>query len=181
LLTVLIPHYNKNIGNIDQVLGECIRSFAGKSSELIVLTDNEKSQYQKLNMGMAMATQPFVMCANNDTQYTSGNLEDMCIEGAVTRPLIRGTRGSPFGHCFCVPKKIWEVLGHFEDRYKHGYYDDDDWLFKLEAARVPVILVDTVDIYHPDHGGTTLENIDNIGDVKEFNAQLFKERWGRTP
>ena len=145
------------------------------------MTDNNLSQYKKLNMGMAMATQPYVLITNNDTTYISGHLEDLCVEGSVTRPLLDGERERGFGHCFCVPKKIWEDLGHFDDGYSHGYYDDNDWQFKLQSANIPITLVTTVNIHHPLHGGTTLENIEGIGEAREANMKRFKERWGRLP
>lgn len=181
MLTVLIPHYNKNIDGIDGVLGDCVYSFAGKSAELIVLTDNNLSQYKKLNIGMAMSGQPYVLITNNDTKYISGDLNDMCVPNTVTRPLLDGSPSRGFGHCFCIPRAVWQLIGKFDDSYEHGYFDDNDLVFTLEKHSIPINVVKTVNIHHPEHGGTTLQRIEGIGEASSRNSDYFISKWGRLP
>jgi hypothetical protein len=181
MITLLIPYYDKDMEFKKGVLGDCMASFAGKFDELIVIHDNETSQYEKLNKGMAMATNDFVVISNDDVQFRGGDLRHLCIDGFVTTPLINGMAKDRTGHIFCLPKNIWKDIGGFDTRYEHGYFDDNDFWFTLEKHGYPTKIIESVDVYHPRHGGTTLENIPNKGIFFENNRQKFVEKWGRMP
>lgn len=179
MLSLLVPYYDKNMPDKRGILARCLESFVGRIDDIIVLRDNDMSQYRKLNLGMQMARQPYVLIANDDTWYISGNLKDMCREGKMTRPLINGNSNMGWGHCFCLPMAVYELIGGFDGSYEHGYYDDNDLEFTLRKYGIGIELVDSVNIGHPPVGGTTLERIP--GDFRDANQQRFLEKWGRLP
>jgi len=176
----VIPYYDKNLPHKAEYLKRCVNSFIGHFDNLIVVHGNDISQYEAINKGIAMSDTDYVIVSNDDCEYGSGNLHDLCIPDTLTVPHINDADRGLAMHIFALPKKIWEELGGFDGSYKHGYFDDNDAIFKLLDKGYKTKVINTVNIEHP-HFGTTLEAIEGSRSFFLENQDKFLKKWGRLP
>jgi len=74
----------------------------------------------------------FVINAQTDTSYVSGNLRDLCLPDKITNPLIvdkDGMRtisnfnGDQHSEFFCVPRLMKEKYGTFDERMRNYHHE----------------------------------------------------------
>lgn len=180
-ISLLIPYYQATGKN--EVLNACLTSFSDKVDQLLVNMDNSKSQYAKLNEMVDSSDGDYLIIANDDTTYISGDLKDLCVPDTVTHPLINDQSRGTHCHIFCVPRKILDEARKlnngkaFDDRYEHGYFDDDDFIKTVEKLGYTHRVIETVNIGHPPHGGTTLDKMPDRNRFFESNKLKFMQKW----
>lgn len=182
MISVVIPYYQTpEMEWKIPMLKRCVQSYNGHCDELIVLSGTQSTLPKTINHGFSLASGDFIIVSNDDCVLDKGSLRDLAVPGTVTSPLINGQDRGFSGHIFCVPKSVVGLTGGFDENYEIAYFDDDDFKFTVEKCRVPMKTVDTVSVYHPPHGGTTLDKNPNRNEFFEKNKQYFLEKWGRLP
>src|SRR5690348_7090023 len=120
MISLIVPHvpFSKQA---DEMLDKCVRSLSGYD-EFILVVNDAIGYGAAFNRGLKYAKGDFFLCVSNDTELTSGDIKDLCIDGVVTTPLVNGNQ-MQFGCFFCMPRKIYEKIGGFDERFRGAYYE----------------------------------------------------------
>lgn len=173
MISVVIPHWNYDDHMID-VLQKCVDSLVGYDELIIV--DNDGIGFAKaVNRGLRIAHGDYIFIVNNDTVQLNGSLKDLCYEGTVTVPRITGQVDQMPRAFYCMPRTVYEQVGGYDERFKVGYYEDDDLIMRWNIADIPIRTVSTVEVVHI--GGETMKHVDRK-QAMEGNKKLFDEKWG---
>lgn len=164
-LTLVVPTYTADV-TLESMAYDCIRTYKQQGANIVVCEDGQlKSKwlldladsyiYNKDNAGFtknvnrgwkyALANgADYVGIVNSDTYWVSGKLDDLCIEGSITSPVI-ANQEFPIkqlrGSFFVVPKEISDKYGFLDEKYKtycsDQEYEDRTKCFKeVESVRV---------------------------------------------
>jgi GT2 family glycosyltransferase len=82
------------------------------------------------------------------------------------------------GACLAVPRRAWEQLGGFDDRFAPAYYEDTDLAFRARAAGLGVTYQPACEVVHLEgvSSGTDLES--GAKRHQAANRPVFVDRWG---
>lgn len=166
--------------NVGDHLKECVGSMRGYD-EIIVIADRIDSLAKKINKGLSMATGDYLVVSNDDVVLREGTLRDLAVRGHVTSPCINGEPKPFSGHIWCVPQRAYYQTEGMWEGYDGFYFDDDDWLRCLKKEGFLPKSVESVNVYHPPEGGTTLHTIARHQEMYDTNKRIFLERWGELP
>lgn len=175
-ISVVIPHM-PSVPGAPEALDRCVESLRGYDELIIVV--NEGWGYAKaVNQGIKAARGDYIVVANNDTRViNSCLLWAMCIPDTVMVPIILPEPRDYKPRCFfCLPATVIKKVGLYDERFEGGYFEDDDYIRRLEWADVPIKLATSVFVEHLDGGGLTMKH---IGEQEHFDANQarFKEKW----
>ncbi len=81
------------------------------------------------------------------------------------------------GACLMIPRKLWERIGGFDQRYAPAYYEDTDLCFTVRALNYKVVFQPAARIVH--YGGASAGKETNSGykRYQEINRHTFVEKW----
>jgi GT2 family glycosyltransferase len=142
-----------------------------------------------VNRGLVLATGEFIAVAGNDTWVVGGDVSDLCLAETVTSPLVIGDvpgiapplEPEGFHGCFWVaPRSVLNRVGLLDERFEHGFYEDNDFVARLRESNIETRLVRSVRVRHV--GGLTMLKLGT--QPREWlarNEQIFREKWGWTP
>jgi len=184
LLSIVIPHYPK-IGGANKALESLLLSLKGYTSEILqkLVVENDGIGFAAAcNIGLKMAKGEYIIISNNDVEILSGNLIDLADPNFITVPDIVPEPRDYMPRCFyCVPREIYnkivEKYGYwYDERFKMGYFEDDDLIKRLENEGITTKKIDNFLLYHIGGGGLTMKQ---IGEKKYFeeNKKRFLEKW----
>jgi len=100
---------------------------------------------RNVNLGWKQAKGDYVMIVNSDTWLRKGNLNDLCIPGKVTSPII-ANQGIPFlaGPFWCAPKEVTKERGYLMEEMK-TYSSDSEYDHRVRDIFQKVT---SVEIFH---------------------------------
>jgi GT2 family glycosyltransferase len=185
-LSVVVPHWPLD-EEANQALRQCVSSFPAECERIVVVNDGT-GYGRNVNIGLRLATGEYIAVVNNDCRLTDGDVYDLCVADAVTSPLVIGERqgfgesiepGGFHGCCWVVPRPVLDRVGLLDERFKHAYWEDDDFLERLRAAGVATRQIPSVVVRHI--GGLTTVKVPEHRQWLEVNARRFEEKWGRRP
>lgn len=124
-----------------------------------------------VNRGWKLATGDFVMIVNSDTELYRGNLNDLCISGKVTSPIIINQE-IPFlaGPFWCAPKEVTKQYGMLNEAMR-TYASDSDYDNRVRSIFQKV---DTVKIYHEMAQTVTAAGVEG-GQEAERDNKIYHE------
>lgn len=126
---------------------------------------------KNVNTGWKAATGDFVMIVNSDTTLHKGNLEDLCIPGHVTSPVIVNQYidrlAGPF---WCTPKEVTEALGMLLEPMR-TYSSDSEY---DERVKDIFVKVPSVEIYHDMAQTVTAAGVEG-GDEQDRDRKIYQE------
>lgn len=171
-ISVIIPHWSFS-KEIDDTLKKCVDSLSGYDELIIV--GNEGTGFAKaVNQGLRLAKGDYLMVVNNDIEWVSGTLGSMCYPGIVTSPKVNG-HAQPFWGCFfCVPRNVYEEIGGLDEQFGTGFYEDDDYIKRLEQAGILMLAVPTCEI--KTEGSKTMSRF-NKDELMKVNKAKFDAKW----
>lgn len=177
-ISLVIPHFPSP--STDDVLDQCISSFAGEYDELIVVINDGMGFGPATNLGLKHATGNFLVVCNNDITLLQGTLKDLVNHKAITVPLIiPPAKDHKPRAIFCMPRWAYRQIsacGYFYDPvFKIGYWEDDDLIRRLGDIKVD--LCEKVIVNHLDGGGLTMKQFGEQ-EWHDRNEQVFKNKWG---
>lgn len=169
-ISVVIPHVPID-EKFEKMLDDCRASLSGYDELILVI--NDRIGYGKaFNRGFKQTTGDFIFAISNDTVLTEGNLLDMCDPLAVTY-----TENAQWGCFFCLPRWVLKKekgIGGFDERFGLAYFEDDDYLNRLDRAKIPYHRVKGVKVDHV--GGATIKAIANEKDLMNHNRGVYQEK-----
>lgn len=174
--TVVIPHYP--IPGADELLKQCVDSL--DYTELIVVVNEGTGFGKAVNQGLKLAKGEYIAIINNDVKLTQGALKQLCHPNKVMSPVW----GSPvkaigidfLSNCFVFPRWVYEKVGGFDEQFKIGDYEDNDWYERCKVAGVEFGHNPYVRIYGEQ--GFTKSKMQYKPDE---NRELFFKKWGFYP
>lgn len=193
-----------DIGTQMVMAADCLRS-RGFSVENILLREN-LGFVKATNIGIAMATAPYVLLLNNDTELPEGWLPSL-LEPFSTFPSLGmcGPRSSsnqqwqgqvpvkldPPGwyilsrqsmlafFCCLIKRTVFEKIGYLSEAYRLGLGDDDDFCERAKRSGFYLALRQDITVKH--HHRTTFRAIYGEGGWLQYqneNLDYFKRKYG---
>lgn len=185
-LSLIIPHWPLD-EETDDALRRCVASFPSECERIVVVNDGT-GYGRNVNIGLRLASGDYLAVVNNDCRLAEGNIYDLCVPETVTSPLIIGERqgfgesiepGGFHGCFWVVPRPVRDRVGLLDERFEWGYWEDDDYIARLNEAGIPTRQVPSVRVKHI--GGLTTVKVPEHRNWLERNEQVFKEKWGWVP
>lgn len=182
-VSVIVPHWPR-VPDHDDMLKRCIQSLPEVYEKIIVVNDGT-GMGRAINKGFELATGDYLMTLSNDCVWTGGEVEEMCNPDGVVIPAgLPGQWDKP--RCFyCMPRSVYDRLcadndGAFYDtQFEVGFYEDDDMIYRLHLANIPVITARNVRGAH--NPGQTLDKLPNRQELMDKNKERYLKKWGRLP
>ena len=81
------------------------------------------------------------------------------------------------GACLMIPRKIWEEIGGFDQRYAPAYYEDTDLCFTVRALNYKVVYQPAARIIHYGGASAGKETSSGYKRFQEINRHKFVEKW----
>ena len=116
----------------------------------------------------------------NDDIYLgrkTADIEDLLSKKKHKGALIKAT---PDWCAFLLPKKIYETVGAFDERFTPAYYEDKDYEYRMKLKKIPVVKTPTLNPY-VYRSSQTLEKLPSIIDGSILNKQRYINKWGGEP
>jgi len=188
-ISMVIPCYTKTKELEEQAL-MAIASYKDQVDELIVIEDGQMFSsklmeasdiyiYNKNNIGFTanvnrgwrMANGEYVCIVNSDTILREGDLNDLCIPGKITSPLIVNQYidrlAGPF---WCSPREVTKKYGYLmEEMVMYSSDSEYDERVKDIFVRVP-----SVKIYHEMAQSVTVAGVEG-GVTQERDRQIYTQ------
>lgn len=176
-VSVIIPHWSA-VPGADEMLEICLKSLRG-ADEVLVIENDGTGFSVNVNLGLRQARGTHLCVVNNDTEMIAGNLKQMAaITHGVTVPKITP---EPRDHnpraFFCMPRWVYETVGEYDERFVKGYFEDDDYIHRLELEGVPIIYTpDLAIVKHLNGGGLSMKF---AGEREYFvrNKIMYDAKW----
>jgi GT2 family glycosyltransferase/glycosyltransferase involved in cell wall biosynthesis/Tfp pilus assembly protein PilF len=84
------------------------------------------------------------------------------------------------GFCLLIKKEVVDTIGGFDERFKLGNYEDDDFCLRASNAGFLCAVAQGIFVHH--FGSITFKNIDvSYYDILNENRKKFIEKWGFDP
>ncbi len=182
-LSVVIPHHI-GVLDADKWLKLCVKSYFGYD-ELIVYANDGMGYGAAVNSALELTSGDHIIVSNNDMRLLNGALKDLIVNNAITVPtIVPEPKDYEPRAFFCMPRYIYEEIiesyGYFYDeRFKVGYWEDDDLIYRLREPGVRTEHVESVRLAHLGGGGNTMKQ---MGEQKfwDENKQRFDEKWANS-
>lgn len=168
-ISVVVPHVPIS-EEFEKMLDNCLGSIRGEYDELILVINNGEGYGKSFNRGFKQATGDYIFAISNDTFLEQGTLGDMCDPNAVTF-----SSSHQWGCFFCLPRWVYEKIGGFDESFGLAYFEDDDYIMRLQDANIPILRVSNVVIDHV--GGATVKGLDKETEASAFGREMFIKKW----
>ena len=81
--------------------------------------------------------------------------------------------------CVMLPRWVWEQIGPMDERFFPGFFEDDDYCRRLQAAGFEIGCAEDVFVYHELSATFDQEGARRKREIFERNRQRYEEKWGR--
>jgi len=174
MISLIVPHMP--FEESDKALEELLSSVVGVDEKLIIVNDG--IGYAKaVNIGFKLARGDYFIVSNNDCKLIDGTLRSLPDELGVSVPLITPEARDNNPRCFfCLPRWVYEKVGGFDEDFEGGYWEDDDFINRLNENRIPISLNHRIEVEHLNGGGLTMKK---IGEQEHFdkNKEIYDKKW----
>jgi hypothetical protein len=182
-LSVVIPHWPID-AEVDEALRSCVVSLPADCEKLVIVNDGTGFA-PNVNRGISLAAGDFIAVVTNDTRVIDGDVYDLCLPGTVASPVVLekpGIESGGFHGAFWVaPREVLQRVGPLDERFEGAFFEDDDYLARLEQAGIPRRQVTKVRAVSRRVGLT----MSKLGDEPDAwfaaNQRRFAEKWGWVP
>lgn len=182
---------------------EDIKKERGDRFELIRNEENV-GFIKAVNQALEISGAPYVCIMNNDTVAASGWLERM-IDFARTHkdvglinPQCDGHADIPIdvhardltsqkgaymemnqchGFCMLVKREVIERIGHLDEQFGIGGYDDTDYSMRAHLAGYRCVAIKDSYVYHRLH--TSFDKAGNREEWVRRNRKIYYDKWGK--
>lgn len=174
-VSVIIPHM-PGLDGVDSQLNKTLDSLHGYD-ELILVVNDGHGFGPSVNVGLRYARGNFLVVMNNDIEFIEGDVRDLSDNRGVCVPVIYPEpRDNNPRSIYSMPRWVFDKLGGYDERFKMGYFEDDDFIVRLQEAEIPILLSDRVVVSHLNGGGLTMKQ---VGEQEWFetNRREFERKY----
>ncbi|WP_234404993.1 glycosyltransferase family 2 protein [Paenibacillus bouchesdurhonensis] len=84
------------------------------------------------------------------------------------------------GFCLLFSRKTFEEVGYFDEGYKIGNFEDDDWILRLQLQGKRLMIAGDTFVHHI--GSVSMKSLGEEGFavVNGKNEQFYHQKWGRS-
>lgn len=156
--------------------------------------EENKSFSNSMNSGVAVSTGDYIVIIGSDGFPNNNDWLDKLISyqqehnSAITCPvpsnpnikaydhlLVRGDNYKMFpAICWLLPRKVWDGVGTFDERFLGGTYEDDDYCKRVVNNGGSIMVCRDVTITHLL--SQEVNNF-NVGEMMSRNKKLYEEKW----
>ena len=196
-LCIIIPTINrkdllmKALESYSEVMPEVTKLILDNGNQDIPCIDDNTWIWQSTqNLGVAASWNYLIGKAIiNDFKYFLILNDDVILQKdeAQIRQILSKATPEHFYLCrpfynwssFILTKKVYEKVGPFDENFKKAYFEDNDYMYRMRLAGVPIKYVDELnpDIYL---NSQTIEKNPLLGGYVE-NREYFLQKWGGLP
>jgi GT2 family glycosyltransferase len=80
--------------------------------------------------------------------------------------------------CVMLPRRVWAQIGPMDERFFPGFFEDDDYCRRLQAAGYAIGCAEDVFVYHELSASFDQEGARRKQEIFERNRRLYEEKWG---
>lgn len=174
-------------------------------SSRVIRNDINKGCAGAWNQGLRASVGEYVCIINNDVVVTPGWLERLRefysshSFGLVSPAMREGPldydpdelaerftsmwagkflRGEYLGVCFFGARKIFDTVGNFDEHFRYGKFEDEDFYFRMKEKGMDAAVTFSVLIHH--FGSKTIDvQRKESGDFEKANRAYFNRKWKR--
>ena len=177
-----------NAGNKDKIECEGIKNY-----KRVDLKEN-KSFSNSMNSGVRESTGDYVIIIGNDGFPQEHDWIEKLItyqqerNSYITCPrpnkpklevyntyLIEGDEYRMFpAICWLIPRKVWDEVGEFDERFLGGTYEDDDYCKRVGNVGGKIVVNKSVNLHHLLSQEVASFN---VREMMARNKKLFNEKW----
>ena len=176
-LSVIIPFWPKKEYH-QGYLERCVRTLRGHD-ELIVVVNDGIGFAAAVNHGLRLARGEYIAVINRDIQLERGSLLDLARPNSIVSPTLNGDSQKFWGCCWVMDRRVYETIGLLDERFRIGYFEDDDYI--IRAVRAGVVLECNPAVEIVSEGGVTMRTVDSHNQIFMENKNRFIEKWGAEP
>ncbi|MEZ5501190.1 MAG: glycosyltransferase [Halioglobus sp.] len=81
------------------------------------------------------------------------------------------------GACLILPRKLWEDIGGFDQRYAPAYYEDTDLCFTVRSLHYNVVFQPAARVIHYGGASAGKETSSGYKRFQEVNRHKFVDKW----
>ncbi len=81
------------------------------------------------------------------------------------------------GFCLCIDRRVIDQIGGFDERFRMGNFEDDDFSIRVRAAGYEIYVCDDCFIHHFGSQSFKANNVDHGLTMRE-NWARFAQKWG---
>lgn len=128
---------------------------------------------------------PRTNCAPGPQQIDGLHLDGAAAIDAYAETLAHAYAGQRrnvtrlVGFCLAIRDTALQTLGHFDERFGIGNFEDDDYGTRARRAGLDLVVAEDCFVYH--HGGRTFAAMglegEAFGALMEENRQKYEEKW----
>lgn len=171
VIPIYIPEERADRVQILNFTQDCIQSLNGYDELILQFDLNRDGFARTVNEGIKRATGDYIAIVNNDTKMLNGSIRDMCKFFSVVRPkLIEGDMAK-FAFAV-VDRRVFDVIGLFDEDFHIGFYEDDDFLDRCQRANVR-LLDNPSQVWH--YGGATISQM-NPDYLMDINKHIYETK-----
>lgn len=100
--------------------------------------------------------------------------------------------GEPIGishfHCFLIDRRLFEVIGPFDEQFEPAYHEDSDMLYRMRLANLLQLATPSARIFHLDRitlKGAMIagqeEMLLRLRKMMDLSMERYKAKWGGLP
>lgn len=84
------------------------------------------------------------------------------------------------GFCLLFRREIFEDVGYFDEGYKIGNFEDDDWTLRLKLQGKRLMIAGDTFVHHI--GSVSMKSLDEdcFAAVNSKNEHFFQQKWGKS-
>lgn len=180
MISIVIPHWG-DVPGADEAFDWCCLSLewyiTHADFEFLPVYNDGIGYAKAVNLGLERSTGDYIIVMNNDVQLISGELSDLTDPFGVTVPAIDPQpRDNNPRAVFCLPRWVYKEVGPLDERFQGGYFEDDDYIRRLNVHRIPIYYKPQVFFKHLNGGGNTMKY---IGEQKFYdqNKKVYEDKW----
>ena len=196
-LCILIPTINrkdllmKALNSYAELMPEVTKLILDNGNQDIPCVDDNTWIWEsKENLGVAGSWNYLIYKAIlNDFKYFLILNDDVILQKKEheIRDILKKGTSEHFYLCrpyynwssFLLTKKVYEKVGAFDEGFKKAYFEDNDYMYRMKLAGVPIKYIDELnpDIYL---NSQTIEKNPLLGGYID-NKEYFIQKWGGLP